>query len=180
MNYVEILSNNDYEYINNVANNNNILNYINGNDFINIINYDLVKKINYYYVKELQINELIDKILLELKKNNKIKFFYNFKINKIYYNNSENHFVINDNDKYKYNYIISTISKKNLIELNIWNHNQIRQLNSVLSVNMYNIKELIDILISLDNSIILNNYDHNIKELLLNNLQVIPSIKKQK
>lgn len=172
------LSNNDFEYINNIANNNNILNYINGNDFINIINYDLVKKINYYYINELQINELIDKILLELEKNNKIKFFYNCKINKIYYNNSDNYFVINDNNNCKYNYIISTISKKNLIELNIWNNNQIRQLNSVLSVNMYNVKELIDILISLDNSIIFNNYDYNTKELLLNNLQVIcPQLK---
>ena len=172
------LSNNDFEYINNIANNNNILNYINGNDFINIINYDLVKKINYYYIKEKQINELINKILSELEKNNKIKIFYNYKINKIYYNNSDNYFVINDNNNYKYNYIISTISKKNLIELNIWNHNQIRQLNSVLTVNMYNVKELIDILINLDNSIILNDYDYNTKELLLNNLQVIcPQIK---
>lgn len=169
------LSNNDFEYINNIANYNNILNYINGTDFINIINYDLAKKINYYYVNELEINKLINKILFELKKNNNINIFYNTKINKIYYNHCDNYFIINNN---RYNYVISTISKKNLIELNIWNNNQIKQLNSVLNVNMYNVKELIDILINLDNSIILNNYDYNIKELLLNNLQIIcPQLK---
>ena len=171
------LSNNDFEYINNIANNNNILNYINGNDFASIINYDLNKKINYYYVKEIDINKLINKILLELKKNKNISFFYNYKIKKIYYNN-DNNFIINDNTNYKYNYIISTISKKNLIELNIWNQNQIRNLNSVLNINMYNLKELIDILIKLDNSTIINNYEYNTKELLLNNLQFIyPQLK---
>lgn len=171
------LSNNDFEYINNIANNNNILNYINGNDFISIINFDLNKKTKYYYVKEIDINELINKILLELKKNKNIRFFYNNKIKKINYYN-DNYFIINDNINHKYNNIISTISKKNLIELNIWNQNQIRNLNSVLNINMYNLKELIDILIKLDNSTIINNYEYNTKELLLNNLQFIyPQLK---
>ena len=179
------LSNNDFEYINNIANNNNILNYINGNDFINVINFDLNKKIKFYYVKEIDINELINKILLELKKNINIKFFFNNKINKVNYinnniNNNDNYFIINDynNFNYKYNYIISTISKKNLIELNIWNQNQIRHLNSVVNINMYNVKELIDILIKLDNSTIINNYEYDTKELLLNKLQFIyPQLK---
>ena len=87
------LSNNDFEYINNIANNNNILNYINGNDFMSIINFDLNKKINYYYVKEIDINELINKILLELKKNKNISFFYNYKINKVNYNNDNLRFI---------------------------------------------------------------------------------------
>ena len=105
------LSNSDYDYINNIANNNNILNYINGNDFINIINNDLNKKLNFYYIKEENINELINKLLIYLNKNNNIKFFYNTKINKINYNSRDNFFILNDNN-IRYNYIISTISKK--------------------------------------------------------------------
>tara|TARA_B110000858_G_scaffold194114_1_gene247890 strand:- start:2867 stop:3910 length:1044 start_codon:yes stop_codon:yes gene_type:complete len=171
------LSNSDYDYINNIANNNNILNYINGNDFINIINNDLNKKLNFYYIKEENINELINKLLIYLNKNNNIKFFYNTKINKINYNSRDNFFILNDNI-IKYNYIISTISKKNLIELNIWNQNQIRQLNSVVNINMYNVKELIDIIINIDNLMIINNQEYDIKELLLNNLQFIyPQLK---
>lgn len=170
------LSNSDYDYINNLANNNNILNFINGNDFINIINNDLNKKINYYYVKEVDINDLANKLLAFLKNNNNIKFFYNVRINKIHYN--DNHFIINENNNYKYNYIISTISKKNLMEFNLWNQNQIRQLNSVFNINMYNVKELIDIIVKIDNSVIVNNYEYNTKELILNNLQLIyPQLK---
>lgn len=170
------LSNSDYDYINNLANNNNILNFINGNDFINIINNDLNKKINYYYVKEVDINDLANKLLAFLKNNNNIKFFYNVRINKIHY--YDNHFIINENNNYKYNYIISTISKKNLMDFNLWNQNQIRQLNSVFNINMYNVKELIDIIVKIDNSVIVNNYEYNTKELLLNNLQLIyPQLK---
>lgn len=170
------LSNSDYDYINNLANNNNILNFINGNDFINIINNDLNKKINYYYVKEVDINDLANKLLALLKNNTNIKFFYNVRINKIHYN--DNHFIINENNNYKYNYIISTISKKNLMDFNLWNQNQIRQLNSVFNINMYNVKELIDIIVKIDNSVIVNNYEYNTKELILNNLQLIyPQLK---
>lgn len=171
------LSSCDYEYINNIANNNNILNYINGNDFINIINNDLNRKVNYYYLKEDSINELNKKIFNYLDKNIKIKFFYNTKINKIYYNSNDNFFIVNKKSC-NYNYIISTISKKNLIELNIWNHNQVKQLNSVININMYNVKELIDIFIKSNNLINLNNCEHDIKELLLCNLQFIyPQLK---
>jgi len=86
--------------------------------------------------------------------------------------------ICNNDSNIKYNYIISTISKQNLIDLNIWNSNQIRDLNSVININSYNIKEVIDIIIKLDKSVVNNNNEYVTKELLLNNLQFIyPQIK---
>jgi hypothetical protein len=170
---------NDYEYniINTHVNNNNILNYINSNDFINIFTNDLGKKLNYYYLNEENVNLLVSKLNILLSKNKNINFIYNKKIKKITFNNGDNTFYINDSN-IKYNYIISTISKQNLIDLNIWNSNQIRDLNSVININSYNIKEVIDIIIKLDKSVVNNNNEYVTKELLLNNLQFIyPQIK---
>jgi hypothetical protein len=165
----KFLNNYDLEYIQNELNNNNILNYINGTDFLNIYNNDLNKTLNYYYLTNENINLLINRIQKYLI-DKKVIFNFNYNINNIEYEN--NKFIINNIKNY--DYIICTLSKKNLINLNIWNNKNINILsNSITNVNMYYIKELIDNFININlniNNIEKKNY---IKNLLLNKLHII-------
>ena len=166
-----ILTNSDYDIVNKELNYNCILNNINAYDFINIFVNDLSKKTNYYYITNDNINLLINKMTKLLKNNEKIKFHYNLKCSNIEYNFGTNKFLFNNNT---YDYIICTFSKKNIIELNLWNYKQKNLLNTIVcNVKLYNIKNFIDILINVNiNKNIIENKS-NINNILLNQLQVI-------
>ena len=167
----KFLNNYDLEYVQTELNNNNILNYINGTDFLNIYNNDLNKTVNYYYLTNENINLLINRIQKYLI-DKKVIFNFNYNVINIEYEN--NKFIINNENDNNFDYIICTLSKKNLINLNIWNNKNINILsNSITNVNMYYIKELIDNFININlniNNIEKKNY---VKNLLLNKLHII-------
>jgi len=171
------LNNMDYEYINLNVNYNKILSSINSIDFINIYLNDLTKNINYYYIDNDNLYKLINSMKNKINNSKNINFINNLNINNIFYDNKQDIFIINNN--YKYNYIISTLSKKNLIKLNIWNQNQINSLNNVLNVNSNNIKELFDNIIYFDINSIKDN-ENNTKKLLLKELNLIYPINTNK
>lgn len=171
------LNNVDYEYINLNVNYNKILSSINSIDFINIYLNDLTKNINYYYIDNDNLYKLINSMKNKINNSKNINFINNLNINNLFYDNKQELFIINNN--YKYNYIISTLSKKNLIKLNIWNHNQINSLNNVLNVNSNNIKELFDNIIYFDINSIKDN-ENNTKKLLLKDLNLIYPINTNK
>lgn len=171
------LNNIDYEYINLNANYNKILSYINSIDFINIYLNDLTKNVNYYYIDNDNLCKLIKSMKEKINRSKNIKFINNLNINNLYYDGKQDLFVINSN--YKYNYIISTLSKNNLIKLNIWNQNQINSLNNVLNVNSNNIKELFDNIIKFNLNHI-NDNENNTKKLLLKDLNLIYPINTNK
>lgn len=171
------LNNIDFEYIQKELNINNILNYINACDFINFFNDDLSKKVKYYYVTNNNINLLISRMIETIKQSN-INFLYNTKINNINYDN--NIFILNNNKNLKYDYIICTLSKKNLLELKLWNNKHLNILNTVTNINKVNVKNLIDnfININIDTNIIENN--NIIRNLILDKLHVSYPQKKYK
>lgn len=158
----------DYEYIQNELNLNNILNNIFVIDFINLFNYDLSKKVNYYYISNNNINLLINKMINTLSKKNNISLFYNSQISNISFNN--NKFFI-DNYDTNYDYIICTLSKKNILKFKIWNKKTIKLLNYITYVNLYDMKDFINNFISYD----IDHLENSIKtrNILLNNLHII-------
>jgi len=166
-----ILTNTDYDILNKELNYSNILNCINAYDFINIFTNDLSKKINYYYITNDNINLLITKMINHLTSNKNIKIYYNLKCQKLDFNYDTNIFLFNNNE---YDYVVCTFSKKNIIELNIWNTKQKNLLNnSVYNINLYNIKNFIDILININVYTNLIENKTNINNILLNQLQVV-------
>lgn len=162
------LNHSDFEYIQNELNFNNILNNIFVIDFINLFNYDLSKKVNYYYISNNNINLLINKMINILKKKSNISLFYNSQISNISFNN--NKFFI-DNYDTNYDYIICTLSKKNILKFKIWNKKTIKLLNYITYVNLYDMKDFINNFISYD----IDHLEKSIKtrNILLNNLHII-------
>lgn len=158
----------DYEYIQNELNLNNILNNIFVIDFINLFNYDLSKKVNYYYISNNNINLLINKMINILKKKSNVSLFYNLQISNISFNN--NKFLINNYDT-NYDYIICTLSKKNILKFKIWNKKTIKLLNYITYVNLYDMKDFINNFIYYD----IDHLENSIKtrNILLNNLHII-------
>ena len=162
------LNNLDYEYIQNELNNNNILNNIFVFDFINLFNFDLSKKVNYYYISNSNINLLINKMINILKKKPNINIFYNSQISNISFIN--NKFII-ENKNTHYDYIICTLSKKNILKFKIWNKKTLKLLNYVTYVNLYDMKDFVNNFITYD----IDTFENSIKtrNILLNDLHVI-------
>jgi hypothetical protein len=166
------LNSNEYEFIFKELNNNNILDNINASDFINIFTEDLSIKTKYYYVSNQDINLLISEMISLINKSQYINIYYNYKINEIDYNNKSNQFKLNNSSIY--DYIICTLSKKNINEIKLWNNKNLNLLNnSVSEVNEIYIKNLIDNIININ--LDLNNIEKKniIKNILLDNLHII-------
>ena len=175
----QFLNNNEFDIIQNELNRFNILNYINACDFIYIIKNDLNKNLKYFYITNININLLISRMTELINSSSNINTIYNMEIKNINYNN--NIFTINNNNIFCYEYVISTLSNNNLIDLNILPfQNNKRLLNSITNINICYIKKLIDKLIN--NNIDINSIEINniIRNKLLNDLHIIyPQTKKE-
>jgi len=166
------LNTNDYDFVFKELNNNNILNNINANDFINIFTEDLSNKTKYYYISNQDINLLLSEMIVLINRSETINIHYNYKINEIDFNNKTNEFKLNNLNIY--DYVICTLSKKNINNIKLWNNKNLNLLNnSVYEVNEINIKNLIDNIININ--LDLNKIEKNyiIRNILLENLHII-------
>jgi protoporphyrinogen oxidase len=125
-----------YKYIDNFD---EIFNLISAEDAINIFTNELNNSLEYYTYNE-GINELINRMIKYIiQKNGEI--INNLNVNNITYKDKK--FNIFTNKKiYNCDILISTISKKNLINFNFWNNEQKVYLNSVNNINSYTLNSL--------------------------------------
>jgi len=166
------LNTNDYDLIYKELNINNILNDINASDFINIFTEDLSNKIKYYYITNEEINLLLFKMINLINNSSHINLYLNNNINSINYNNTTNEFIL-DNSK-KYDYVICTLSKKNINKIKLWTNKNNNLLNTSVSVvNPNIIKNLIDKIISINLKLDNIEKDLIIRNILLNKLHII-------
>ncbi len=162
-----LLNQNDYDYLISVFGDNIIFVNINAYDFINIYKNDISRKLKYYYVSNDNINLLISKIYNLIKISLNITVNYNVLVENIEY--KSNKFIINN--ELNFDYLITSISKKNLLEFKIWNIEQIKILNINRTIKLYNTKLFINKFFKINLDKVENTI--NISKLLLENLQII-------
>jgi hypothetical protein len=149
---------------------------INALDCINMFTYDIVlpnitqmHATRYYYVSMHSINELI---------NNMISYIYS-KNGKILYNNDvksikyiKRKFVIgtSNHNTFSSDMLITTISKTNLLAFSFWNNAQLTLLNTLHTINAYNIKNMLNTLISFKEH---DSNSESIRNILLDNLHIV-------
>ncbi len=144
-------------------------NIINAVDCINLFTNDININTNYYFLDDDKINELITKMINFILSKN-VKIIYNTEVKNIIYQN--NKFILHTNTDISYNtdILISTLSKKNLLNFSFWNNEQRYLLNSTSLINSAIIKDFIEDLIHY--KMIFNN-ENELRTQLLYNLHIV-------
>jgi hypothetical protein len=158
--------NNDLNSYDNIFN--GIFNIMNASDCINIFTHDLINQVDYYYLSNDAINELIIQM---------IKTFQG-KYGKIIYSNEvknirfiKKKYVISTNMHHTFScdIVMTTISKDNLSSFGFWNNDQKILLNSVTAINSSIISNMV-------NKLLIGNIEqdnHHIRDKLLDCMHIV-------
>lgn len=158
--------NNDLNTYENIFN--GIFNIMNASDCMNIFTQDLTNQVDYYYISNDTINELIVKMMKAFQsKNGKIIFSNEVKnirfIKKKYVINTNMHHI------FSCDIVMTTISKDNLTSFGFWNNEQKMLLNSVTAINSSIISNMV-------NKLLIGNIEQNdnhIRDKLLDCMHIV-------
>lgn len=122
---------------------NGIFNILNAADCINIFTTDLTNHVDYYYVCNDKINNLIIKMIKSFKEKNG-KIIYSNEVKNIRF--IKRKFVINTNMHHTFSsdILMTTISKDNLSSFGFWNNEQKLLLSSVTAINSSIISNMVN------------------------------------
>lgn len=163
-----------------------LFNTISALDAINMFKNDINNNLQYYKT-DTCINDLIKKMIdYYISKGGNL--INNVEIVNLTYSNKKFILYTNINyTSYTSDIIISTISNDNLLSFKFWSKEQIKYLNSVNSVNLVDLNKLSKLFNWYDESMfknfsndIINEEEHNIRDVLLNSLHIVYPVIKNK
>ena len=140
---------------------------------------DVLNNSNYYFLNNQNITLLFERMLAKFKKK-KGEILLNHYVKHIKYVR-DNFVLYCNNDKvFNCNYIVTTISKKNLLNFNFWNNTQIKHLNSVFSIPILKTKKIFDNILKSEKDLLDFNNFNSENQILLDTMHIVfPSTSKR-
>lgn len=125
---------------------NGILNIINALDCINMFSNDFSNQVNYYYINNQSLNDLIVK-MTKVFQSKYGKIIYSNEVKNIRFIKKK--YIISTNMHHTFNcdIVFTTISKENLMAFGFWNSDQKILLNSVTAINSSIVSNMVNRLV---------------------------------